>query len=434
MSNMDMAVKVEDVSSVKKKLLFDIPWHDVKEELDAVYREVGKTSRIKGFRKGKIPRKVLEGYFKENVEIETTANLVNKFYWEAIKEKGINAVAKPEIDQRGIEVDKNFSFTAVVEVEPVIDPSGYTELELEKEEHEVTDADIDVKLQEMRDMFSTMEDAPDDKPVAAGSYVIIDFEGFLDGVPREELKADNYQLEIGSRLFVGNFEDQMIGWKKGESREITVKIPDDYDAKEIAGKEVAFKVLLKNIREKKLPEIDENFIKNFEKFESLDELKDSIRKSLAEENKNKAEVALKEQIIDKLLAANEFEVPSSLVENQTNYMMADAKRRMMMGGMLPDDASELSAKLRDNFKQGAARTVKYIMLLKSIAKKEAVSVDEKDIDDHLREIARDRVQDYEAMKKTVENDDIKENLKSELLIKKIFDFIQNSAKINYKKS
>lgn len=434
MSNMDMAVKVEDVSSVKKKLLFDIPWHDVKEELDAVYREVGKTSRIKGFRKGKIPRKVLEGYFRENVEIETTANLVNKFYWEAIKEKGINAVAKPEIDQRGIEVDKNFSFTAVVEVEPVIDPSGYTELELEKEEHEVTDADIDVKLQEMRDMFSTMEDAPDDKPVAAGSFVIIDFEGFLDGVPREELKADNYQLEIGSRLFVGNFEDQMIGWKKGESREITVKIPDDYDAKEIAGKEVAFKVLLKNIREKKLPEIDENFIKNFEKFESLDELKDSIRKSLAEENKNKAEVALKEQIIDKLLAANEFEIPSSLVENQTNYMMADAKRRMMMGGMLPDDASELSAKLRDNFKQGAARTVKYIMLLKSIAKKEAVSVDEKDIDDHLREIARDRVQDYEAMKKTVENDDIKENLKSELLIKKIFDFIQNSAKINYKKS
>ena len=434
MSNMDMPVIVEDVSPVKKKLLFDIPWHDVKEELDAVYREVGRTSRIKGFRKGKIPRGVLEGYFKENVEIETTANLINKFYWEAVKEKGINVVAKPDIDQGGIAVDKNFSFTAIVEVEPVIDPNGYNGLELEKEEREITDADIDVKLQEMRDMFSTMEDAPDGKTVAKGDFIIIDFEGFVDSVSIDEMKADNYQLEIGAGLFVGDFEDQMIGWKKGESREITVKIPDDYDAAEVAGKEVVFKVLLKNIREKKLPELDENFIKNFEKYESLDELKESIRKSLAEENKNKAEVALKDQIIDKLLAINEFDVPSSMVESQIKYMTSDAQRRMMMGGMLPKDASELVLKLRDNFTKGATRTVKYIMLLKSIAKKESISVEEKDLDDYLREIARDRIEDYEAMKKTVENDDIKENLKSEILIKKIFAFVQNSAKINYKKS
>jgi trigger factor len=428
-----MAVKVEDVSAVKKRLSFDIPWHDVKEELDAVYREVGRTSRIKGFRKGKIPRSVLEAYFKENVETETTANLVNKFYWEAIKEKDINVVAKPEIDECKIENDKNFSFVATVEVEPLIDPKDYIGLELEKEEREVTDADIDAKLQEMRDMFSTMEDVPEDHTVAKGNQVLIDFEGFIDGLPSEELKAENYQLEIGSGLFVGNFEDQLIGWKKGETRDINVRIPDDYDVADVAGKEVTFKVSLKNIREKKLPELDESFIKNFEKYESLDELKKSIRESLGEENKNKSEVALKERIIDKLLENNEFDVPLSLVDRQVNYMVSDAHRRMIMGGMIPQDASELSLKLRENFTKGATRTVKYVMLLKSIAKKEDVSVDEKEFDDYIQEISRGRVQDYEALKKTIENEDVAENLKNELLIKKIFAFIEKNANINLKK-
>lgn len=434
MSDTSVAVKVEDLSPIKKKLLFDIPWNHVKQELDTVYREVSRTSSIKGFRKGKVPRGVLETYFKNNVEIETTANLVNKFYWEAIKEKEISVVAKPEIDQKGIEIDKNFTFTATVEVEPLIDAKGYTGLELDKEEREVTAADIDAKLQEMRDMFSTMEDAPDDKITAQGDFVIIDFEGFIDNCSREELKTENYLLEIGSGLFVGNFEEQIIGWRKGESREINVKIPDSYDAAEIAGKEVLFKVALKNIRQKKLPDLDENFIKNFEKYESLDELKNTIRKSIEEENKNKSAVAFKEKIIDKLLVINEFEVPPSLVDSQINYMVSDAQRRMIMGGMPGKDASELSLKLRDSFKNGAIRTVKYVMLLKSIAKKEAVSVNEKDVDDYIREIARDRIQDYEAVKKTLENENIAENLKNELLIKKVFDFLENHAKINFIKS
>ncbi len=434
MSDSAAAVKVEDVSPVKKRLLFDIPWDNVKEELDAVYREVGKTSQIKGFRKGKIPRSVLEAYFKENVENETTANLVNRFYWDAIKEKEISVVAKPEIDQGGIESNKNFSFTATVEVEPIIDPKGYSGLELEKEEREVTEADIDARLQEMRNMFSTMEDVPEDHTVTKGDYVVIDFEGFVDGAPREELKAGNYQLEIGSGLFVGNFEDQMLGWRKGETKEIIVKIPDDYDAAEIAGKEVTFKVALKNIREKKLPELDENFIKNFEKYESLDELKKTIRESLAEEYKNKSAAALKDQIIDKLLAVNEFDVPAALVERQVGYMTSDAQRRMIMGGMLPQDASELSLKMHENFVKGATRTVKYVMLLKSIAKKESISVDEKEIDDHLREISRGKTEDYESLKKALENEDIAENLRNDLLIKKIFDFLEAHATIGSKKT
>ena len=158
-----IAVSVEDVSPIKKKILFDISWLEVKKELDTVYKDVAKKAKIKGFRQGKVPRNIIESLYKEHAEEEAISNLVNRYYWEALKENRINAIGQPDIDQKGIESDKNFSFTAIVEVEPVIDPTGYIGLELEKEKREVKDSDVEARLEEIRDMFSTMEEVHVDR-------------------------------------------------------------------------------------------------------------------------------------------------------------------------------------------------------------------------------------------------------------------------------
>ena len=205
MSDISAAVKIEDISTVKKKLSFDIPWAEVKDELDSVYRKVGKKAKVKGFRPGKIPRGILETHYKEEVEEETASNLVNRYYWETLQEKAIPVVMQPQIGQKGIEAEKNFTFSATVEVEPTIEPRDYVGLDLEKEDAAVTDEDLDARMQEIRQMFATMEEVGEDRGVINGDFVTLDFAGTLAGESLKELKADNHLLEIGSKTFVPGF-------------------------------------------------------------------------------------------------------------------------------------------------------------------------------------------------------------------------------------
>ncbi len=429
MSESIMAVKVEDVSPVKKKILFDISWLEVKNELDAVYKDVGKKAKVKGFRQGKIPRNILESMYKDYAEDEAITNLVNRYYLEALKENNINAVAQPDIDQKGIEVEKNFTFTATVEVEPVIEPKGYIGLELEKEEYEVGDSDVDTRLQEVREMFGTMEEIVADRGINERDFVVIDFEGTINGKPLKEMKADNYILEVGSKTFVPGFEEQLLGLEKGETKQIRVKLPEDYHAKHLAGKEVLFSVTLKNIKEKKLPDIDEKFVQNFDKYETLDDLKKDIRKALEEENIARSNSVFKNLIIDKLLEINKFEVPKSFVNRQVSFMLADMQRRMAMRGIKRQDTSELYNKFYDLYKDEALKVVMTILLVKSIAEKESIAVSDNELEEKIKEIAAQRSQSYDTLKKSLVDGNMIEDIKSEILNTKVFGFIENKSKV-----
>ena len=429
MSETTVAVKVEDISPVKKKLFFDISWVDAKKELDACYRDMGKKAKIKGFRQGKVPRKVLELMYKDQVEGEAITNLVNNSYWDAVKEKGIIVVTQPEIDQQGIEEEKNFTFTAVVEVEPVIEPKDYIGLKLEREEKEVTEGDIEARLQQIRHMFGTMEDVSDDRDVKEGDYAVIDFVGTLDGEALKELTSENYQLEIGSGMFVPGFEDQVVGMRNGQSKQIQVTFPDNYGIKQVAGKEVVFSVTLRSIKERKLPEIDENFIRNFDKYETLEDLKSDIYKNLEEENKNKSDAALKNLIIAQLLEKNEFEVPPSFIERQIYFMMADTKKRMASRGMSSREINELSAKYLEMYREEATKIVKTALLIKNIAMKESIAADDEEVNERIEQISQQRGQDFDSLKKSLEESDMAENIKDEIVSKKVFEFIEKKSKL-----
>ncbi len=424
-----MAVRVEDVSPIKKKLLFDISWLEVKKELDTVYKDVAKKAKIKGFRPGKVPRDILESLYKEHAEEEAMSNLVHRYYWEALKENKINAVTQPDIDQKGIEADKNFTFTAVVEIEPVIDPTGYIGLELEKERHEVKDSDVEARLEEIRDMFSTMEEVEADRGVSQGDFVVIDFEGFVQGKPVKEMKAENYLLEVGSKRFVPGFEEQLIGMKKNKTEQIAIKLADDYHAKNLAGEEVAFSVTLKNIKEKKLPEIDDKFIKNFEKYESLDDLRTDIRKTLEEENIGRENSAFKSLIIEKVLECNQFEVPQAFVNRQVAYMIDDMQKRLVARGMKRDETPERYKELYDIYKDEAAKIIRTILLLKNISEKQAITVSDQEVEEKIREMSQLRGQNYDSLKESLQSGNMMDEIRSEILNAKVFAFIEDKAKV-----
>ncbi|MDO8722183.1 MAG: trigger factor [Syntrophales bacterium] len=429
MSETGVTVQVEEISSVKKKLLFDIPWVDVKRELDVVYRDIGKSAKIRGFRQGKVPREVLEVHYKEHAEGETISNLLKKFYHGALEEKGIVPIAQPHIDQKGIEKNKGLTFTATVEVEPAIEPNNYTDLELEREEFDVTEMNVEERLQQVRQMFGSLEEVEEDRGVMEGDFITFDFEGRIDGKLFKELKAEDYTLEVGSNNFFPGFEEQVVGMKRGEPGEIMIKFPDNHHIEHIAGKESVFSVNLKNIKVKKIPELDENFVRNFDKFESLEEIRNDIRKSLEEENKVKADGALNDLIVNKLLAANEFEVPSAFVEKQMFYMMADTQQRMVESGMDRKKAAEFSYQIREHFRDEATRIVKSGLLLGSIAQKESLAVDENEVEDYIRNMAREHAQEYESLRESCEKDGRRDYVKNEILNKKTFDFIKEKAKI-----
>ncbi len=424
-----MSFKMEDLSPVKKKLSFEVPWEKVKTELDSVYRDISKKAKIKGFRQGKIPRNVLESYFKENAHTEAINNLVNKYYWEALDENKIVALSRPEINEEGIKENAAFSFSASFETEPVFEPQGYTSMELEREKIVVTESDIEKKLEEIRQMFATMEEVTENRKIQKGDFVAIDFTGSFEGEKPAEMKADNYLLEIGSQRFIPGFEEQLIGMNKGEEKTIKVTFPEDYQEKKYAGKEVSFDVSVKALKEKKLPALDENFVKNFDKYNSLEEMKADLTKSLEEEAKRLSETNLQNKITEKLLQVNEFEAPSSLVERQIYYMMADMRRRMSSAGMDDKSATELCLNMHDQFKDEAAKEVKSFLLLKKIAEKEKISVEDADADEHIRQLASKYQKDYELIRKAYEDEEKKENLKLELKQKKVFDFIAQNANI-----
>jgi len=423
-------VKIEEISPVKKKLSFEIGWEETKNVLDDVYRKISKTAKVRGFRPGKIPRPVLEKFYKDHAEEEAMTQIFNQHFWDALKEHAIDPVSRPEIDQQGIEPEKAFAFSATVEVEPVFDPEGYIGLEIDQEEVEVTDADMEAKLKELQEMYSTMEEISDDSEVVSGNYAVIDFQGAVEGKPLKELKADDYLLEVGSNTFITGFEDQLLGMKKGETREVAIKFPADYHHKEVAGKDAIFTVTMKNIKEKRIPEINEEFVKNFEQFNTLEELRDDLRKNIEAEKRDQVDGNMRMAIIEKLIEKNPIVAPEALVERQILSMMADTRWRMSMQGIDADKAAKILPQYHDLYKNDATRIVKTLLLMKRIGEKENISVSDEELNEHIRELAEQRNQSYESFMATLAKDDLMESIRAELANKKVVDFINEKAIIN----
>ncbi len=342
---------------------------------------------IPGFRKGKVPRKIIEMNYGEGIFYEDAINiLLPDAYEEAITELDLEPVDTPDIDIEEIEKGQPVLVKVEVDVKPEFKLGDYKSIELEKIEYNVTDEMIEHELKHVQDANARLLDASD-REVKEGDIVTIDFEGFVDGEQFPGGTAEGYELTIGSSMFIPGFEEQLIGNKKDEQVEVNVKFPEEYHEETLAGKEAMFKVTIHDIKEKELPELDDEFAKDVSEFDTLEEYKNDIREKLEKEMKNQEEIETENRVIEKALEISEVDIPNGMVETQLDNEIRQFDYRLRTQGLDLEKYLELTGSkiedLREQLKPAASNRVKVDLLLEAIVKEENIEVTEEDIDEEL---------------------------------------------------
>ena len=425
-----MNVKVENTDNKNEvKLTFNIEAEKFEEAMKKVYSKTAKYFNIPGFRKGKAPMQLVERQYGSAIFYEDAFNeLVPEIYDEAIKENKIEAVSKPNIDIVQMEKGKELIFTAVVETKPEVELGKYKGVEIKKIEYKTTDKDIEHELGHMAERNARLVTI-EDRPVEKGDITIIDFEGSIDGVKFEGGSAENHELEIGSNTFIPGFEDQIIGMKIDEVKDVKVKFPDEYFSKDLAGKDAVFKVTLHEIKKKELPKIDDEFAKDVSEFDTLDELKNSIKERLDTDNERKAKYETEEEAIKAVCDNTKLDIPNGMVELEIDNMMKDMETRLSYQGLNLNQYMQMLGKtesdMRGEFKEQAERQIKSRLVLEAIVKAENIEVEEKDVTEKVKEMAKQYGRKEEEL---LENEQLKEYISENLKTEKAIDFIVKNAK------
>lgn len=426
-----MSVKVENTENKNEvKLSFVVEAEKFDEAMKKVYAKTAKYFTIPGFRKGKAPMNMVEKQYGTEIFHEDTFNeLVPEIYETAIKENNIQVVSNPDIDITQIGKGKDLIFTAIVQIKPEVKLGKYKGIELKKIEYNVSDHDIEHELGHMAEHNARLVSI-EDRPVEKGDITVIDFEGSIDGVPFEGGKAEKHELEIGSNTFIPGFEDQIVGMKLEEEKDITVTFPEDYFSKELAGKPAVFKVKLHEIKKKELPKIDDEFAKDVSEFETLAELNNSIKERMQKANEEKAKYEMEDAALKAVSDNVEIDIPSGMIDAEIDNMMKDIEQRLQYQGLTLAQYFTLSGKteaqVREEMKEQAEKAVKSRLVIEAIIKAEDIKPEEKEVEEKLKEMAKNYGKTEEEMSK---NEYIKEYIENNMKVEKAIEFIVNNAKI-----
>ncbi len=425
-----MNVKVENTENKNEvKLTFNIEAEKFEAAMKKVYAKTAKYFNIPGFRKGKAPMQLVERQYGSAIFYEDAFNeLVPEIYDEAIRENKVEAVSKPEIDIVQMEKGKELIFTAVVETKPEVELGKYKGIEIKKIEYTTSDKDIEHELGHMAERNARLVTI-EDRPVEKGDITTIDFDGSIDGVQFDGGKAENHELEIGSNTFIPGFEDQIIGMKLEEERDIKVKFPEDYFSKDLAGRDAVFKVKLHEIKKKELPKIDDEFAKDVSEFDTLEELKNSIKEKLDTENAEKAKYETEEAAIKIVCDNTKLDIPNGMIEMEIDNMMKDMETRLSYQGLNLTQYLQIMGKteedIRSNFKEQAEKSVKSRLVLEAIVKAEKIEVTPDEVTDKVKEMAKQYGRKEEEL---LENAQLKDYISESLKTEKAIDFIVKNAK------
>ena len=426
-----MSMKVEKTDKKNEvKLSFTIEASKFEEAIQKVYVKSAKYFNIPGFRKGKAPYKIVEKQYGAQIFYEDAFNEVaGEVYEKELTDAKIEAVSRPEIDIIQMEKGKDLIFTAVVQTKPEVTLGKYKGIELEKVEYNVEEKDIDHEIGHMQERNARLVNV-EDRPVEKNDTTVIDFEGFVDGVAFEGGKAENHELVIGSNTFIPGFEDQIIGMKIGEEKDINVTFPEEYFSKDLAGKPAVFKVKLHEIKKKELPAVDDEFAKDVSEFDTIKELKDSIKEKLEEENKNKAKYETEEEAIKTVCDNTEIDIPSGMVETETDNMIKDIEQRLMYQGLNFAQYLQMMGKteedMRKEMKEQAERQVKTKLVLGAIVEAEKIEATDEEVKAKLEEMATMYGKDAKDLEA---NESLKAYIAESVKTEKAIDFIVDNAKI-----
>jgi trigger factor len=426
-----MKVHVEEISPIKKKVHVEVPEDHVAKEIDSFYDELKKKAKIKGFRPGKAPRSILERYFKDYTTGEVLQRLIQETFPKALSEVSCSPVAPPAFDPQALEGGKPFHYSAIVEVKPEIKIEDYAGLNLEGKREDVEDQELEERLKSLQNLHAQLKTISEPREIRTRDYVILDYDAKMDAKPLDEGKGIDVTVEVGSGRFIPTLEEKLIGLKPEDERDVDVSFPADYAYKKWAGKTVSFHVKVKEIKEKILPALDEEFAKDLGGFDSLEALKVKLREDMQKAKEMALDRHFKDQIVDQLLQKNSFEIPPSLVEDQNQALVSEAKLRLASQGMNLKDMDISEDKLREDYRAVAERQVKTYLILEKIAGQEGISVSDEEVQDRLKEISERSHQKLDAVKRYYEKNGLIPEIQAGILSDKTLNLLLEKSHIKY---
>lgn len=425
-----MSFKTEELGKNMVKLTIEVAAADFEKAMEKSYQKNKNKINVQGFRKGKAPRAMIEKMYGAGIFYEDAANeVMPDAYEQAAKECGMEIVSRPEIDVVQVEKGKEFIFTATVAVKPEVTLGEYKGIEVEKIAAEVTDEDVDAELARIREQNARILTI-DDRAVAADDEVTIDFEGFVDGVPFAGGKGEDYKLVIGSHSFIDTFEDQLIGKNIGDETEVHVTFPAEYHAAELAGKPAVFKVNIKGITARELPELDDDFAGDVSEFETLAEYKEDLKKTLLERKQKEAKTEKEDKVIDKIIENAAMEIPDAMVASQAEQMAEEMSQRLRMQGMNLSQYFQFTGLNADTFmenlKPQALKRIQCRLVLEAIARAENIEVTDEEYEKELDSMAVAYRMETEKLAELV-TDKEKEQIRMDVAVQKAVDLVCNAA-------
>ena len=430
-----MNCKVEKTKNANEvKLEITVEAEKFENAMKKVYFQNAKYFNIPGFRKGKAPMNIVEKYYGEQIFYEDAFNEVaTEAYEEAIKENKIEVVSRPEVDIAQMEKGKDLIFSAVVQTKPEVKLGKYKGVEIEKIEYKVDKKAVDHELGHMQEHNSRLITV-DDRPLENGDTATIDFEGFVDGVAFDGGKAEGHELEIGSGAFIPGFEEQLVGMEIDGEKEIKVTFPKEYFSKDLAGKDATFKVKLHEIKKKELPELDDEFAKDVSEFDTLDELKKSIKEKLTKNNEQRAKYETEDAAIKAVCEESELDVPSGMIELEIDNMLKDFEQRLAYQGLNLEQYLKMLGKteeeIRKEYEPQAIEAIKSRLVLEAVIKAEKIEASEDEVKAKMEEMAKSYGKDVEELSK---NENLKNYLEDGIKSEKALEFIVANAKFAEKK-
>ena len=420
-----MKTSIESVSGVEKRIRVEVPADEVSQRVEAGYAKVRKVAPLRGFRKGKAPMAMVRRVFKESVETDVAEDLVRNSLSEAVKENSLKILSPPKIDGAKLTEGEEFVFTATVEVVPEVTPEGYRGIPIAKEEAVVRDEDVDTAIDRLRESFAQFH-AVEGRGAGGSDLVEFGFTATSEGETVE--KSDSSSIVLEGRVPFGKeFESHLSGVRPGEEKTFEVRFEPDFANRKYAGKQVVFEVKVNGVREKKLPEMDDEFAKGFGDIDGLSDLREKIRVRLVQEAKEAARGGMEEQIRQGLLEKNSFEVPKPLVDREIVSMIEDTASRLVSQGIDLKKVSLDFEKMKERFAPNAERSVRLSLLLAVIAEKEGIDVPYSEIEAELKEMAARSGIEYEKIREMYGDEERMDNLRNRLLDKKVMADLLESA-------
>ena len=420
-----MKVNVETLSSTERKLDVFLQPELVKEKVEEVFKEFQRSAKVRGFRPGKVPRRVIESIYGKQIHDEVSSRLVSDSFQEALQEASVTPVSRPNLTTDKVETDKEFHYSAVFEIIPDFEIDDYVGIELKREKVEVDDAEVSMVLDQLRNRSAEAKPIETERGAAKGDLVIIDYEGTLEGKSLEDLKKSDVQFIIGEGQLIPEFEDAIIGLKKGEVKNFDVSYPEDFQLREAAGRTVNFELRLKDILERILPDLDDEFAKDLGE-ESLESLKKKIREDSEKRHQVDSSNKLRADLITKLVESKTFDIPNSLVDEESLRLKREFGSNLQRRGLRIPKFDE---NVEKSITERAILNVKASIVLAAIAKKEGIDVTSGEVDKRLLEISKSFDVPYEKVREAYQSNSMLDGLRTSILEEKVINFLIEKAKI-----